>query len=100
MYDDASDWWNGGVIGDMVLMERAINWTLEELDIEGLQRSHTVLGDDGRSALMVIGVKPSQHAGGFDLEQVPLYNMEPFAGPEMHYDLGVSLYDMESGWKS
>lgn len=84
----------------MVLMERALNWTLEELDLEGLQRSHTVLGDNGRSALTVIGVKPSQLVGGFDLEQVPLYNMEPFAGPEAHYDLGVSLYDMESGWKS
>lgn len=84
----------------MVLMERAINWTLEEMDLVGLQRSHTSLADEGRSALTLIGVKPSQLMGGLDLEQVPLYNMEPFAGPETHYDLGVSLYDMESGWKS
>ena len=84
----------------MVLMERAINWALEELDLEGLQRPRAVLGDDGRSALKVIGVKPSQLVGGLDLEQVPLYNMEPFAGPEGHYDLGVSLYDMESDYKS
>jgi hypothetical protein len=100
VYDDMWNWRNGGVIGDMVLMERAINWALEELDLEGLQRPRAVLGDDGRSALKVIGVKPSQLVGGLDLEQVPLYNMEPFAGPEGHYDLGVSLYDMESGWKS
>jgi len=84
----------------MVLMERAINWALEELDLEGLHRSHNVLGGEERSALTIIGVKLPQMAGGLDLEQVSLYNMEPFAGPEESYDLGVNLYDMESGWRN
>jgi hypothetical protein len=83
----------------MVLMERAINWALEELDLEGLRRHHNVVGDDSHSALTVIGVKTSKLAGGLSLDQVPLYNMEPFAGPETYYDLGVNLYDMESSLK-
>jgi hypothetical protein len=82
----------------MVLMERAVNWTLEELDVEGLERSRIDL--DGHSALTVIGVRPRQRLGGFELEEVKLFNMEPFAGPEVRYDLGVDLYDMESSWKS
>ena len=84
----------------MVLMERAINWALEELDLEGLERSHTIMGDESRNALKIIGVRPLQLTDSFSLDQTPLYNMEPFAGSEGHFDLGVSLYDMESGWKS
>ncbi|HEX9914894.1 MAG TPA: hypothetical protein VGB32_08245 [Candidatus Bathyarchaeia archaeon] len=81
----------------MVLMERAVNWTLEELDVEGLERSRV---DLGHSALTVIGVRPRRRLGGLELEEVKLFNMEPFAGPEVRYDLGVDLYDVESSWKS
>jgi len=81
----------------MVLMERAVNWALEELDLEGIGRSRSNLGS---SALAVIGVRPRVKAGGPVLGEVGLYNMEPFSGPEARYDLGVDLYDMESGWKS
>ena len=98
VYDDARDWRKGGVSRDMVLMERAVNWALEELDSEGLERSRGDLG--GHSALRVIGVVPRRRLGGLELEEVSLFNMEPFAGPEVHYDLGVDLYDVESGWKS
>jgi hypothetical protein len=82
----------------MVLMERAVNWALEELDLEGLRRSDNIVGDEGRSALTVIGIKTSQLVD-LSLDHLPLYNMEPFAGPEGHYDLGINLYDMESSWK-
>jgi len=37
--------------------------------------------------------------GGFGLENTKLYDMEPFARPEKHVDLGVELYDIESSWK-
>jgi len=37
--------------------------------------------------------------GGFGLENTKLYDMEPFAGPEKHIDLGIELYDIESSWK-
>jgi hypothetical protein len=43
-------------------------------------------------------VKEPKH-GGFGLENTQLYDMEPFAGPEKHVDLGVELYDIESSWK-
>jgi hypothetical protein len=82
----------------MVLMERAVNWALEELDVEGLERSRVDLG--GHSAFKVIGVVPRQRLGGFELDEFNLFNMEPFAGPEAHYDLGVDLYDVESSLKS
>ena len=37
--------------------------------------------------------------GGLGLENTKLYDMEPFAGPEKHIDLGIELYDIESSWK-
>ena len=37
--------------------------------------------------------------GGLMLENTKLYDMEPFAGPEKHVDLGIELYDIESSWK-
>ncbi|MBN2335504.1 hypothetical protein JXL21_08075 [Candidatus Bathyarchaeota archaeon] len=37
--------------------------------------------------------------GGFELEKTQIYEMEPFAGPEKHYDLGIELFDIESSWK-
>jgi hypothetical protein len=43
-------------------------------------------------------VKEQKH-GGFGLKNIKLYDMEPFAGPEKHIDLGVELYDIESSWK-
>lgn len=43
-------------------------------------------------------VKKPKH-GGLGLENTKLYNMEPFAGPESHIDLGIELYDIESSWK-
>ena len=43
-------------------------------------------------------VKKPKH-GGLGLEYTKLYNMEPFAGPENHIDLGIELYDIESSWK-
>jgi len=81
----------------MVLMERAVNWALEEMGLEGLGGSRL---DHGHSALAVIGVKPRIRLAGLELDEVELYNMEPFAGPEAQYDLGVELYDIESSWKS
>jgi hypothetical protein len=81
----------------MVLMERAVNWALEELDLEGLGRSRPSLSS---SALAVIGVRPRLRVVGLGLGETGLFNMEPFSGPESRYDLGLDLYDMESGWKS
>ena len=81
----------------MVLMERAVNWALEEMDLDGLGGSRL---DLGHSALAVIGVRPRVRLGGLELGEAELYNMEPFAGPEVRYDLGVELYDIESSWKS
>jgi len=43
-------------------------------------------------------VKEPKH-GGFGLENTKLYDMEPFARPEKHVDLGIELYDIESSWK-
>ena len=37
--------------------------------------------------------------GGLGLENTKLYDMEPFARPEKHVDLGIELYDIESSWK-
>jgi hypothetical protein len=37
--------------------------------------------------------------GGLGLKNTKLYEMEPFAGPEKHVDLGIELYDIESSWK-
>ncbi len=38
---------------------------------------------------------------GFELvEDTKLYEMEPYAGPETHVDLGIDLYDIESSWKN
>jgi hypothetical protein len=41
--------------------------------------------------------KPKQ--GGLGLENIKLYDMEPFSGPEKHIDFGIELYDIESSWK-
>jgi hypothetical protein len=43
-------------------------------------------------------VKEPRH-GGLGLENVKLYDMEPFAGSEKYVDLGIELYDIESSWK-
>jgi hypothetical protein len=43
-------------------------------------------------------VKEPRH-GGLGLENVKLYDMEPFAGSEKRIDFGIDLYDVESSWK-
>ncbi|MCW4048305.1 MAG: hypothetical protein NWE89_01080 [Candidatus Bathyarchaeota archaeon] len=67
-----------------------INWSVEVAPRLGNQVSIAI----GKTS-----IKQPQLLGVFEVKETQLYEMEPFAGPEKHYDLGIDLYDIESSWK-
>jgi len=48
-----------------------------------------------RVTLILTGIRSPQLVGGFELDGVKLYNMDPYLGPPVRYDLGIDLYEME-----
>ena len=79
---------NGGVIRDMVVVEKALSFARAELE-------------DTRRFLWGVKAKPVLDLTGIikgvmALEEIGLYNMEENVGrASTKIDLGVDLYDME-----
>jgi cell division protein FtsZ len=48
-----------------------------------------------RVTLMLTGIRSPQLLSGYEVPETKLYNMEPFAGPEIKLDLGTDLFQME-----
>lgn len=79
---------NGGVIRDMVLVEKALNWA--RTDIVGETRR--ILLGEPEPVLDLTGLIK----GVMALEEVGLYNMEENVGrATTKIDLGINLYNME-----
>lgn len=79
---------NGGVIRDMVLVEKALNWARK--DIVGETRR--ILLGEPEPVLDLTGLIK----GVIALEEVGLYNMEENVGrATTKIDLGIDLYNME-----
>jgi hypothetical protein len=88
VYDIICQAENGGVIRDMVLVERALNRARS--DIVGETRR--ILLGEPRPVLDLTGIIK----GVMALEDIGLYNMEENVGrATSKIDLGVDLYDME-----
>jgi hypothetical protein len=79
----------GGVIRDMVLVERALNWA--RTDLVG-ETKRIILGEP-KPVLDLTGLIK----GVMALENLGLYEMEPEVGRSTtKIDLGIELYDMEN----
>jgi hypothetical protein len=87
-YDITSQAEIGGVIRDMVLVEKALNWA--RTDIVGETR-RILLGEPGPVLDLTGLIK-----GVIALENTGLYNMEKYVGRSTtKIDMGIELYDME-----
>jgi len=79
----------GGVIRDMVLVERALNWA--RTDLVG-ETKRIILGEP-KPVLDLTGLVK----GVMALENLGLYEMEADVGRSTtKIDLGIELYDMEN----
>ena len=54
------------------------------------------LNDMLRVTLVLTGIRSPQLVSGYEVPDIQLYNLEPFAGPEVPLGLELGLYDMES----
>ena len=79
---------NGGVIRDMVVVEKALRFARSELE----DTRRFLWGVKAKPVLDLTGIVK----GVMALEDVDLYNMEEDIGrSSTKIDLGVDLYDME-----
>lgn len=53
------------------------------------------LGDEMEVTVLLTGIRSPHIVGGFEMKDIELYNMEPYAGPDNDIDLDMDLYDME-----
>jgi len=54
------------------------------------------LNDILRVTLVLTGIRSPQLVSGYEVPEIQLYNLEPFAGPETPLGLELGLYDIES----
>jgi cell division GTPase FtsZ len=54
------------------------------------------LNDMLRVTLVLTGIRSPQLISGYEIPDIQLYNLEPFAGPETPIGLELGLYDIES----
>ena len=54
------------------------------------------LNDILRVTLVLTGIRSPQLVSGYEVPDIQLYNLEPFAGPETPLGLELGLYDIES----
>jgi cell division protein FtsZ len=54
------------------------------------------LSDILRVTLVLTGIRSPQLISGYEIPDIQLYNLEPFAGPETPMGLELGLYDIES----
>ena len=54
------------------------------------------LNDILRVNLVLTGIRSPQLVSGYEVPEIQLYNLEPFAGPETPLGLELGLYDIES----
>jgi len=58
------------------------------------------MNDMLRVTLVLTGIKSPQLVSGYEVPEIKIYQMEPFAQPEAPLGLNLGLYDIESGWKN
>lgn len=91
---------------DMSLGEavRAAECVTEMMDDKAMviwgSRVDPNMNDMLRVTLVLTGIKSPQLVSGYEVPEIKLYQMEPFAQPEAHLGLNLGLYDIESGWKN
>ena len=86
---------------DMSLGEavRAAEYVTEMMDDKAMviwgSRVDPDLNDILRVTLVLTGIRSPQLVSGYEIPEVKLYNLEPFAGPEVPLKLEMGLYDIE-----
>ncbi|UCD44074.1 MAG: cell division protein FtsZ [Candidatus Bathyarchaeota archaeon] len=87
---------------DMSLGEavRAAECVTEMMDDKAMviwgSRVDPDMNDMLRVTLVLTGIRSPQLVSGYEVPQVKLYQLEPYAGPERILGLELGLYDMES----
>ena len=90
---------------DMSLGEavRAAECVTEMMDDKAMviwgSRVDPNMNDMLRVTLVLTGIKSPQLVSGYEIPEVKLYQMEPYATAEAPLGLNLGLYDMESSWK-
>jgi len=91
---------------DMSLGEavRAAECVTEMMDDKAMviwgSRVDPNMNDMLRVTLVLTGIKSPQLVSGYEVPEIKIYQMEPFAQPEAPLGLNLGLYDIESGWKN
>jgi cell division protein FtsZ len=87
---------------DMSLGEavRAAEYVTEMMDDKAMviwgARVDPNMNDMLRVTLVLTGIRSPQLMSGFDVPEIHLYNMEPFAGQETPLKINLGLYNMEN----
>lgn len=86
---------------DMTLGEavQAAETVTDMLDNEALviwgSRVQPNLGDKMQVTCILTGIRSPHLVGGYDLEEIKLYDLEPFSGPDAKLEIDFGLYKME-----
>lgn len=90
---------------DMSLGEavRAAEFITEKMNDKAMviwgSRVNPSLKDLIRVTVVLTGISSPQLVSGYEVPEIHLYNLEPFAGPETPLGIDLGLYDMEKAYK-
>lgn len=83
-------------LGEVVkTAEEVSSYLDEESVVIWGSRVNPSLGDEMEVTVLLTGIRSPHIVGCYEMKDIKLYNMEPYAGPDTQIDLDMDLYDME-----